>query len=76
MTRRHHPLEGRELDVVRGGESQLVVQHPDTLTMRIPRAWTDTDGAISPPKAEPDTQLTVHALRELMHLADVLQDRA
>ena len=43
--------------------------------MRIPRAWTDADGATARPKAEPDTQLTVNALRELMHLVDVLGDR-
>ncbi len=75
IIRRHHPLEGQELDVVRGGRSELVVQHPDSLTMRIPRAWTDADGATAPPKVKPDTQLTVDVLRELMHLARVLGDR-
>ena len=75
VTRRHHPLEGRELDVVRGGRSQLVVRHPDSLTMRIPRGWTDADGTTAPPKTEPDTQLTLDALRELMHLVGLLGDR-
>ena len=42
--------------------------------MRIPRAWTDADGPTPPRNAE-DTQLTVDALRELMHLVDVLEDR-
>jgi len=72
ITRRHHPLEGFELDVVRGGESHLVVRHPDSLTLRIPRAWTDADGESLAPGTAPDTQLTVDALGELV---DALRDR-
>jgi len=68
-------LEGIELDVIRGGKSELLVRHPDSLAMRIPRTWTDADPALSAPKEEPDTQLTVEALRKLIHLVDVLGDR-
>ena len=75
MTRRHHPLEGEELYVVRGGKSEITVRHPDSATMRIPRAWTDADGTTPPTKGKSDTQLTVAALRALMHLVDVLGDR-
>jgi hypothetical protein len=75
IIRRHHPLEGIELDVVRGGRSELLVRHPDSLTMRIPRAWTNADAASPAPRAETDIQLTVEALRELIHLVDVLGDR-
>lgn len=75
VVRRHHPLKGMELEVVRGGKSVLVVRHPDSLTMRIPRDWTDIDGALRAPKTGPDTQLTVETLRDLVHLVDVLLDR-
>jgi hypothetical protein len=75
IIRRHHPLEGIELDVVRGGSTELLVRHPDSLTMRIPRAWTDADAASPPPRAGPDTQLTIEALRDLIDLVDVLRDR-
>ncbi len=75
ITRRHHPLEGFELDVVRGGESHLVVRHPDSLALRIPRAWTDADGESLAPGTAPDTQLTVEALRDLVDLVDALRDR-
>lgn len=75
MNRRHHPLEGQSLEVVRGGKSELVVRHPDSMTMRIPRAWTDADGPPPPREKAAETQLTVDALRELMHLVDVLGDR-
>ena len=75
VTRRHHPLEGQELDVVRGGRSELTVRNPDSATMRIPRAWTDADGVMPPTKEEPSTQLTIDALRALMRLVDALGDR-
>ena len=42
--------------------------------MRIPREWTDADGAITPVLA--DTQLTVVALRDLLHLVEVLGRRS
>ncbi len=75
VVRRHHPLDGRQLEVVSGGKTMLVVRHPDTLTMRILRAWTDADGVTCPPKSEPDTQLTVDALRDLTRLVDALCGR-
>ena len=62
--------------MVRGGKSELTVRHPvDTLTMRIPRAWTDVDGTSGAP-IPCDTQLTVVALRDLLHLVHVLGGRA
>ena len=75
ITRRHHPLEGQVLEVVRCGKSELVVRHPDSLTMWIPRAWTDADGVAPPPRIAPDTQLTLASLRDLMRLVDAVGDR-
>jgi hypothetical protein len=63
------------LEVVRDGKSQLVVRHPDSVTMRIPRAWTDADGIPPPPRSGPDTQLTLGSLRDLLRLVDALGDR-
>jgi hypothetical protein len=76
VIRRHHPLEGQELDVVRGGKRELTVRHPDTFTLRIPREWTDADGVASRPNLKPDTELTVEAVRELLQLVDGLRDRS
>ncbi len=45
VTRRHHPLLGQRLNVVSGGASAIVVRIADGTTMRIPRVWTDADGA-------------------------------
>jgi hypothetical protein len=63
------------LEVLRGGKSELVVQHPDSLALRIPRAWTDADGAPPAPLPETDTQLTVEAVRNLIHLVGLLAAR-
>jgi hypothetical protein len=68
-------LEGKEFEVLRWGKAQLVVRHPDSVTMRLPRAWTDAGGATLPPKFEPDTQLTLASLRDLVRLVDALKDR-
>jgi hypothetical protein len=63
------------LEVLRGGKSELVVQHPDSLALRIPRAWTDADGAPPTHGTGTDTQLTVEAVRDLIHLANLLAAR-
>ena len=65
-----------QLDVVRGGKAVLVVRHPDTLTMRIARAWTDADGNATPPGEEMETQLTINSIRDLIHLLDSLLERS
>lgn len=75
VIRRHHPLAGAVLEVVRSTKNHLVVRHPDSVTMLLPRAWTDAGGATLPPKSEPDTQLTVASLRDLVRLVDALRDR-
>ncbi len=47
---------------------------PDGTPMRVPREWTDADGASSHPGAE--RVFTVDALRELVQLVDFLGRRA
>lgn len=43
--------------------------------MRIPRAWTDADGATAQSPPRPPTVLTVEALRELVELVEALRRR-
>ena len=75
MTRRHHPLEGQELEVMLAGKEQLAVRLKDGTSMRIPRAWTDADGA-SPPSTTSPAALTGDAIRELVALIDALVRRS
>ena len=74
ITRRHHPLMGQRLEVVSGGTSAIVVRISDGTTMRIPRAWTDADG--TPPHGPAETVFSIEALRDLLHLLDVIGTRA
>jgi hypothetical protein len=73
VTRRHHPLRGQALDVVSRGRTQLVVRLRDGTSMRMPRAWTDVDGA--PPQHTADGIFTADALRALLDLVDALRTR-
>ena len=45
MTRRHHPLEGQTFEVLKVGKKDLLVQLRDGSTIKLPRSWTDADGA-------------------------------
>ena len=71
VTRLHHPLQGQVLDVVNRGRTQIVVRLGDGTSMRLPRAWTDVDGAPSQHIAE--TIFTADALRALLDLVDALR---
>jgi len=73
ITRRHHPLLGHRLEVAFGGTSAIVVRISDGTTMRIPRAWTDADGA--PPYERPETVFSIEALRDLLRLVDGISAR-
>jgi hypothetical protein len=73
LIRRHHPLEGQLLEVVRGGPVQLVVRLGDGTAMRLPRSWTDIDGA---PVRAADSIYTVDSLRELLELVEAFRRRA
>ena len=56
------------------GPAQMVVRLGDGTSMRLPRAWTDADGA--PPPNGSEHVLSAEALRELIELVDVLGRRA
>jgi hypothetical protein len=67
-------LLGHRLEVVSGGTSAIVVRIADDTTMRIPRAWTDADGA--PPHEPAETVFSIEALRDLLGLLDAIGGRA
>jgi len=74
VIRRHHPLEGESLEVLKGGQ-HLIVRLRDGSTMRMPRSWTDADG---PPTSRPSqlsTVFTIDSLRELIALLQALRLR-
>ena len=76
VTRRHHPLRGRELDVlIQQGKTLLVVRLPDGSAMRIPRAWTDADGGGVSEDRLVMSVYTPESLRELITLVDALRAR-
>ena len=51
-----------------------MVRIADGTTMRIPRAWTDADGA--PPHEPAETVFGIDALRDLLRLVDAFGARA
>ncbi len=77
MTRRHHPLQGREFEVVADGRLRLCIRLNDGSPMYIQRRWTDADG---PPdslvaSAAAEAVFTVESLRDLGELVAALLDR-
>jgi hypothetical protein len=74
ITRRHHPLQGQTFDILQTGQSQLVVRALDGVAMRLPRGWTDADGAPAETN-EPDAVFSVDAIRALLEIVEALQRR-
>ncbi|MGH7288905.1 MAG: hypothetical protein ACREI8_12895 [Myxococcota bacterium] len=74
VARRHHPLEGQVVKVLTGGPAQVVVRLRDGTSMRLPRAWTDADGA--PPSNRSEHVFSAESLRELIEHVDILGRRA
>ena len=76
MTRRYHPLEGRQLDVIGHLKQHVIVRLPDRTRFKIPRTWTDVDGSRPPYDATQETIFTLESLRELITLIDALKRRS
>jgi hypothetical protein len=68
IVRPHHPLRGRQYDVLKSGKHRLDIKLENGESMYVPRHWTDADG----PQLQPTTKeiLTVDAIRDLMKLVD------
>ena len=76
VIRRHHPLQGRELEVVSGGKASIVVRLADGSSMKLPREWTDADGATECQELGGDSRFCLAGLRELLQLVEALNRRA
>ena len=57
------------------GQVHLVVRIGDGSNLRIPRAWTDADGAPAPADPERNAVFTLEAIRALIKVVDVLRSR-
>jgi hypothetical protein len=73
VTRRHHPLYGRELEIIQANRVMLTIRQGDGSTMRMPRAWTNA-GGVAAAVAEPSV-FTIEAVRELIHLVGAFRNR-
>jgi hypothetical protein len=75
VSRRHHPLYGRELEVLKADRAIITIRLPDGSAMKIPRAWTDSDGSAVCVEPLVPSVFTIEAVRELIHLVDALHSR-
>jgi len=75
ITRRYHPLENQQVDVLSARGRCLVVKLSDGSTTRIPRVWTDADGHVPQRESAENTLYSVEGLRELMDLLEILRAR-
>ena len=75
VARRHHPLYDQELEVLNSNKQTLVLRLADGSAMKMPRAWTNADGAAPAPELSLSSVFTVEALRELLALVGTLRDR-
>jgi hypothetical protein len=74
ITRRHHPLNGQELDLLSVGKTTVVVRLSDGSTMKILRWWTDVDGVACTELAG-GSVLSLRGLHELLGLFTALRER-
>src|SRR5262249_48751070 len=75
VTRRHHPLFGRELEVIRAKKVMLTIRMKDSSTMKVPRAWTNAAQATGVVEAPRCSVLTIEGVRELIDLVSALRRR-
>jgi hypothetical protein len=75
VTRPHHPLEGRQLEVLAERGACIDVLLRDGTSMRIPRSWTDADGSPVIERPVREAVFTVGAIRELLELVRAFRGR-
>ena len=73
IVRRHHPLQGREFEVLMEGKNYLAIRLRDGSSMKIPRDWTDVDGKANESEPAIGSILTSEAIRELIELTDAVR---
>ena len=74
ITRPHHPLRDQQVEVLKADKRYLVIRLPDTSTMKLPRAWTDADGAPSALALAGAEIFTIEAIRALVELVAALKN--
>jgi len=74
IIRRHHPLQGKTVEVLYVGKTRVVVRLPDGSSFKILRSWTDLDGIVCAELCG-DSELSVHGLKELLSLFLALRER-
>ena len=72
VIRRHHPLAGQRLEVLSAGKACVVARLADGSSLKLPRRWTDADGAACTELAG-QAQIGVAGLRELLTLVTALR---
>jgi hypothetical protein len=75
VTRRHHPLFGRELEVIRANKVMLTIRLHDGSTMKVLRAWTNAGRAtrvVEPPRC---SVLSNEGVRGLIDLVSAMRRR-
>jgi hypothetical protein len=75
ITRRHHPLNGQQFEVLQGGKERLTLRMRDGLSMRIPRRWTDADGAPAADRCQGESVFTAESMRRLLELVAAFSRR-
>ena len=75
VTRRHHPLIGRELEVIEANKVTLTIRLANGSTMKMPRAWTNAGGATGVVEPLRCSVLTIEGVRELINLVRALRRR-
>jgi hypothetical protein len=61
--------------VLQGGREQIALRLADGASLRIPRHWTDADGALSADSNGSESILTVEALRRMLELLEAFLRR-
>jgi len=74
IIRRHHPLEGQELDLLSATKNWAVVRLPDGSSLKILRVWTDADTTTCM-ELTGNSQLCLSGLRELLKQFEALRKR-
>jgi hypothetical protein len=76
ITRRHHPLEGQQVEVVQGGRQRITIRLADGTTTRIPRGWTSADGTAGDRQGWREGVFTEDSMRRLFALLDAFGRRS
>ena len=75
ITRRHHPLQGQQFEVLQGGRERITLRLTDGASIRLPRHWTDADGVAPDASRWCESVLSVEAVRRLLELIEAFLRR-